>query len=182
LLFLEPLNDLADLGHDVRLDALGRLVQDEQLRVERERPGDRELLLLAAREVAAAALEHGLEHREVCEQVIEALLAQLGVRPARRAQVLFDRELAEDLAALRHEADAVHGARLGGAAVEPLACELDLPARLEAAHDAAQQRGLTDAVAAHHDHALAGLYCQVDVPERVALAIELVEAFDVQDR
>jgi hypothetical protein len=41
--------------HHVRLDALGRLVQDQQRRVQDERPADGELLLLAAREVAAAA-------------------------------------------------------------------------------------------------------------------------------
>src|SRR5262245_31163726 len=53
--------DVADFGDDVRLNALGRLVQDEKLRLDGERAPDRELLLLAAREIAAAALQHRLQ-------------------------------------------------------------------------------------------------------------------------
>ena len=45
---------VADLVDDVRLDAFGRFVQNQQLRLEHERPADRELLLLAAGQIAAA--------------------------------------------------------------------------------------------------------------------------------
>ena len=43
---------LLDLGDDRGLDALGRLVEDEQLRLGDEGAGDRELLALPAREQA----------------------------------------------------------------------------------------------------------------------------------
>ena len=47
-------DDPADVLDDARLDAFGRLVEDQQLRAGRQRARDRELLLLAAGEVAAA--------------------------------------------------------------------------------------------------------------------------------
>ena len=49
--------------------ALGRLVQDQQLGPGRQRPGNRQLLLLAARQVAATPVKHLLEHREQLEQL-----------------------------------------------------------------------------------------------------------------
>src|SRR5882762_2695035 len=54
----------ADVLDDRGLNALGRLVQQQQLRPHHQRAPDRELLLLAAREVAAAAAEHRLQHRK----------------------------------------------------------------------------------------------------------------------
>src|SRR5690242_5627010 len=61
------LHDIADLMHDVGLDAFGRLVQEQQLRIARERAAERELLLLAARKIAAAALQHLAQRREQLE-------------------------------------------------------------------------------------------------------------------
>ena len=46
-----------DLGDDVRLDALGRLVEDQQPRLGDQRPGDGELLALAAGQQAGAAAQ-----------------------------------------------------------------------------------------------------------------------------
>ena len=53
-----------DVLDDRRLDALGRLVEDEQPRAHRQRAADGELLLLAAGEVAAAPAQHLLQHGE----------------------------------------------------------------------------------------------------------------------
>jgi hypothetical protein len=114
--------------------------------------------------------------------VLETLLRARGVRPCSRLEVLLDRELAEDLAALRYEANAAHCARFCGLAVDALAGDLDLSLRCEASHDAAQERRLADTVAAHHHHAFALLHVEIDVPERVALAVELVEACDAEKR
>src|SRR3981189_2431663 len=55
------LQDLADVLDDRGLDAFGRLVQQQDLRIAGERAGDGELLLLAAGQIAAASL---LELRE----------------------------------------------------------------------------------------------------------------------
>jgi hypothetical protein len=65
-----------------------------------------------AREVAAAPVQHLLEHREQlrtapAEPACGRLVGQA------HAQVLLDREPREDLAPLRHEADAGAGALVG---------------------------------------------------------------------
>ena len=63
----------------LRLDAFGRLVEDQQLRPGGERARDRELLLLAAGEVAAAAVDHLLQHREQLEQLGRASACRRGL-------------------------------------------------------------------------------------------------------
>ena len=89
-----------------------------------ERPRDRELLLLAAGQVAAAAVQHLLEHREQLEQFLrDGGAARLGGQP--HAQVLLHREAGEDLAALRHEADTRAGALVRRGGVDGLAVEFD---------------------------------------------------------
>ena len=55
-----PLDSLDDRG----LDALGRLVENQQARPGHKGAGDGQLLLLAARQIAAAAVQHVLQHRE----------------------------------------------------------------------------------------------------------------------
>ncbi|WP_210115185.1 hypothetical protein, partial [Escherichia coli] len=62
---VEPPQRLADLGDDVGLDALGRLVDEQDARVGGERPRYSELLLLAAREQARLPVQ---VLREVGEQ------------------------------------------------------------------------------------------------------------------
>src|SRR5580698_10416463 len=57
-------DDVADLTHHVGLNALGRLVEDQQLRIERQRAAHGQLMLLPTRQIAAPALQHLLEHRE----------------------------------------------------------------------------------------------------------------------
>src|ERR1700692_1285006 len=55
---------VADLMDDVWLDAFGRLIQQQHFGIYRERSGDRELLLLPARQEASAPVEIGLQIRE----------------------------------------------------------------------------------------------------------------------
>ena len=79
---IEPQDDVADLVHDVRLNAFGRLVQDQQLRLEHERAADRELLLLSAGEIAAAPAEHLLQDRETGRRsAAESHALPSGARP-----------------------------------------------------------------------------------------------------
>src|SRR5438876_12283926 len=58
-----------DLIHDGRLDPLGRLVQQQDLRAADERPGDREDLLLAAGQAPAPLVEPLAEPGEDLEEL-----------------------------------------------------------------------------------------------------------------
>ena len=68
--FVEPEDDVADFVDDIGLDAFGGLVEDQQLRLKDERPAYGELLLLSAGEVAAAAVQHLLEHGKQIEDAL----------------------------------------------------------------------------------------------------------------
>src|SRR5205823_5647328 len=87
---------------DDRGQPLGRLVQQQHFWIERQRAADRQHLLLAARELVAemvAALFQPRKHLVDCFH---------GPRPrlGDRGHVLFHRQRAEDIALLRHPADA----------------------------------------------------------------------------
>src|SRR5580700_7378923 len=87
-----------DILDDRRLDAFGRLVEQQQPRPHHQRAADGELLLLAARKIAAAPAQHGFQHREQREHIVRhaALIARQRREP--RAQIFFDREQRKDLA------------------------------------------------------------------------------------
>src|SRR3954454_16677646 len=63
-------NDPRDFLDDARLDALGRLVEHKQARPRDQRAGDRKLLLLSARQIAAAPPQHRPQHRKHFENLI----------------------------------------------------------------------------------------------------------------
>ena len=65
LLGAQPLQGLDDLVDDRGLDALGRLVEQDQTRVAAQAARDRQELLLAARQRAAGAIEQRLQAREI---------------------------------------------------------------------------------------------------------------------
>ena len=60
----------ADVLDDRGLDAFGRLVENQQARAHDQRAADRELLLLAAGEIAAAPPQHRFQHREQREDLV----------------------------------------------------------------------------------------------------------------
>src|SRR3989338_1708841 len=103
-LALDAAERLLDLQDDRGLDALGGLVQHPELWPRQERPPDREHLLLAAREHAPLAREQRPERREQLERLLDA--ARAPAAEQRHPEVLGDREVGEDLAALRDVADA----------------------------------------------------------------------------
>src|SRR3954451_6132108 len=96
----------ADVLDDRGLDAFGRLVEQQQFWPHHQRAADRELLLLAPGEIAAAPAQHRLQHRKQREHVVRnvAVVALQGAEPG--LEVFLDREQRKDLAALGHEADA----------------------------------------------------------------------------
>src|SRR4051794_39233253 len=59
----------ADILDDRRLNSLGGLVEHQQARAGDESAGDRQLLLLTARQIAASAVKHRLQNREEFEDV-----------------------------------------------------------------------------------------------------------------
>ncbi len=96
----------ADVLDDRGLDALGRLIEQQQARPRHQRAADGKLLLLAAGEVAAAPAQHVAQHRKQREHVIRH--AAVGALERRKAglEILLHRQQRKDLAALRHIGDA----------------------------------------------------------------------------
>src|SRR4051812_33838710 len=85
------------------IDAFGRLVEDQQARPGDERAGDGELLLLATRQVATAAVQHFLQYRKKGEDLVWNVAHAARQRCKTGRQVLQHRQSREDLAALRHQ-------------------------------------------------------------------------------
>src|SRR5581483_2884437 len=96
----EVFQRITDILDDRGLDAFGRLVEHEHLWPRHKRTSDRELLLLAAGQIAATAAQHILQHREKRENLFwdGALVALQGSKAC--FQILLDREQRENLASL----------------------------------------------------------------------------------
>ena len=92
---------------DVGLDAFGRLVEDQQLRVEHQARPIASCCCWPPDRSPPRRLQHLLEHRKHLEDRARARRALVPRRaPKPDAQILLDGELRKDLAALRHVADA----------------------------------------------------------------------------
>ena len=113
----------ADVLDDRGLDAFGRLVEQQQLRPHHQRAADRQLLLLAAGEVAAAPAQHRVQHRKQREHVVGDVAVVALERPEAGLEIFLHRQQRKDLAALRHEADAAPRALVGLEAGDVVALE-----------------------------------------------------------
>src|SRR5215510_3318716 len=106
---VERVDDLLDLRDHPRHQPLGRLVEQDDLGLEHHRPGDREHLLLAARQGAAGLVAALLQDRKVGVDLVEQRVAA-GRRHARTVEpgpeILEHREQTKDPALLRHPGDA----------------------------------------------------------------------------
>ena len=100
-------DDLLDLLDDHRREPLIGLVEEQQLELARQRPGDRQHLLLAAGKRRRLLPPPLGEAREVPVDALQRPADRLG--DLREDQVLLDGQAADDAAVLRHELDA--GAR-----------------------------------------------------------------------
>jgi len=171
-------DDAPDVLDDAGLNTLGRFVQDQQLRRSRERPRNRELLLLPARQVAAAAMQHLLEHREQLKQLGRYRCAGRLVGQTHR-QVFLHREPREDFAALGHEADTGAGALIRRGILNRLAVQLDA-AGLDRhqAHQAFEQRRFADPIAPQNDRDLAQRGLQTHIAQDVRAAVILVDVLN----
>src|SRR5258706_15431380 len=81
---LEPRDGVADLLHDHRREALGRLVQKQQPRPGAQNAADREHLLLAARELGALARKALLQVGEQLENLLYREAARVDFRRERQ--------------------------------------------------------------------------------------------------
>ena len=178
--FAETHQHFLDLGDDDRRQPLGRLVHDEQLRVGEKRAGDRQHLLFAARELAAAMI---LAFGKAGKRLVDAIDGP-GAAPhaGGQAQMLGDAERAPQPSALRNIADACLRDPRRAEAGDVLAANANrAAARPQQAHDGLAQRGLAHAVAAdHREHA--GVQRQVDALQGMRMAVIDVEAPDFEGR
>ena len=173
----------ADVLDDRRLDTLGRLIQQQQARAHDQRPADRELLLLAAGEIAAAPAQHVVEHRKQREHVVgdRAILA-LERREA-GLEVLLDGEERKDFAPLRHIGDAAPRALAGPEPGNVGAVERDRTvADRMLSGERVEKARLADAVASQHAGNLARFGGERHVTQRLRRAVMQVDRVDMQHR
>ena len=164
-------------------DALGGFVEEEEVGAGDQGAGDGQLLLLAAAEEAALAVQHGLQDGEQIENVVRDGGGGLALRDEADAEVFQDGHVGENFPALRHVTDALPGAAVGRQCGEGLVLERDSPgAGPQQAHDALEQGGLADAVTPHEADDLAARNVQVDVPQYLAFAVTDAQAVDRKHR
>src|ERR1700688_4049824 len=176
-------NGAADILDDRWLDALGRLVEQQEPRPHHQRAADGELLLLAARKIAAAPPQHGFEHREQRKHVVGHAALLAGQWRETGAQIFLDGEQRKDFAALRHIGDAAprpfRRFQRGDVAAFPgdgaAAHRLLAGQRIEEAR-------LADAVPPQHAGDLARLRLERNRPQSLRGAVVQVDGLRVQHR
>ena len=150
-----------DLVAGARVEVAGRLVGEQDRRIDRQRARDRDALALAARQLVGQVLQAVAELDE--RQQLARALVDLSARPAaqvqRQADVLEARQRRQQVEELEDEADLVapHARQLVvGQAGERFAVDADLAGRraIEAA-DRVEQRRLAGAGRADDRHHLA---------------------------
>src|SRR6185436_76139 len=108
---MELAQDADELLDDGRLDALGRLVEEDELGLAGQAAGDGQELLLATAERAAAAFQQRRQPRERRHDRVDALL---GAAPGKaHAEVVAHAQPREDLAALGDVAESPPDPRVG---------------------------------------------------------------------
>ena len=130
------------------------------------------MLLLAAAQDTAPALEQVLEHREIAEDLVEEVLCARAPGKHADLQVFADGELRENLTSLRNVAKSGTGPYVRRQPGEISAVEQNLAGlRPQQAHDALEQRGLAHAVAAHETDDLPLFHFEVHVAQDERLTV-----------
>src|SRR6266571_665891 len=171
-----------DLLAHQRREPLGRLVEDEEVRIGHERPADGEHLLLAARELAAEVVHAPGEAGEECQHLGER--PRVGRRAAvfrERDQVLPDAQVGEDLASFGDERDAAARDAVGALPLDALAAETDDSAsRRGESHDRAYRRRFSHAVASEQRRHLACADRELEAEQHLARAVRGFEIFHLK--
>ena len=179
----QPPQGLAD-----DLDQLGRqphrgLVEQQQHRPGHQRPADGQHLLLAAGQRAGQPAAHLREHREQLVDLGQRLpgLSVPAARVRAEQQVLLHGQPGEDMAALRHVADAEPHHVAGGHLRQVAVAEPHLARRpRHQPHQGPQGRGLAGAVGADQADRLARLDGEADRRDRRHAAVPDGEVADGQ--
>src|SRR5262249_13850313 len=174
---LELAPDFPDLAADDGGEAFGWLIPDPQLPVGHQRAGDRQHLLLSARELAAhlrSALVDPGKKRE--DRVSGPTRRAAGSRARGRGQILPHRKAWKDAAPFRHQAKPELGDAERGEPAQLPSLERDAAAvRRRHTHDRANGGGLAHAVAAEQRHHLAAVNLEIDPEQHLALAVARLE-------
>src|SRR5664279_547932 len=121
--FFQTLQRGPDFLANARSEPFGCLIQDQEVRIGHERSSNRQHLLLAARELIPAI---GRAFAQDWKQIENAVLRPWHIRflaLLRHQQILANREVGEDLAALRHQTQAEAGDAMRRQTVNPLSPE-----------------------------------------------------------
>ena len=174
---LDLADGAADLLHDDRRETFGRLVQQQHLGTGAQDAGDRQHLLLAARQLGAlGGVRAFLQVGEQREDLLDRQPARGDDR--RQHQVFGDRQGAEDAALFRADGNAGTGDHVGLHADRLGTAEADaaLTTRHQA-HDRLHGGGLAGAIAAQQRHHLALAHFEIHPMQDVALAVPGVQVF-----
>ena len=178
---------VVDLAHlvDQAVDDGGRqaerqLVDAEQLGAGDEGHGQRQLLLLAAREVAGqlvVPLAQDGEHGDGLVDEAAGGVLVVAQHPARQPQVLGHRQRGEHALAARHERQAESGDLLGGQPGDVAPVERDATlAGGQQAGDRLQQGRLAGAVGAEQGEQLVALDVDVDAEQHLQRPVRRLDA------
>ena len=160
-----------DLGDHRRLDAFGRLVEDQAPGGGDQRACDRQLLALSSRQQARPPREKFLQRREQVELLIDELLAVLAA-VGDDLKVLGRRQLAERLLPLRHVGEAARHACARPELGDFLPVEKHLArTAFQQADGGAQQRGLACPVVTHDRGHPVGRHLDADAVDDLGASI-----------
>ncbi len=168
---------LGDLGDELGGQALGRLVDEQQLVATQQHAGEGDHLLLPAREGAGPLVA-------TADEVGEELGHDRGVHALVRvdeAQVLVDGQSAEDLAVLGHVADAAANDACGAHRLDLAAAQRDPSGPRCETDDRLERRRLADAVAPEQRGDAGGGHVEGDALEDVRAAVVHVQVVDGED-
>ncbi len=166
-----------ELFDNDRRQPLQRLIEQEQLRVEHQRPSDRQHLLLASGELIAEVFAAGLQARK--QRVDPGQVPLAGKRGDR--QVLLDRQRGEDFPLLGDPSEPGPGAAVGGHSLQVLPAPEDgSPVEPGMPHDRQQQGAFADPVSSQQGKAFTFLHGQGAVIQDSRLAVAGRYSFNPQ--
>ena len=183
---MEHVDDPQDFGHHPGHQSLGRLIQQDNLRLQHHCARNGEHLLLATGERAAGLVAALGQYREIAVDLIQqfglsSLAHTVAIEP--RAEILGDRQQAKYPSIFGHIADPEPRQpmcrHMGD---RPSLEEHATLARMDEAHDRLEGRALADPVAAEEAHHLALANFERHSVQDMALAVVGVDVFDFDER
>ena len=173
------LGDLVEQATDL-LDqfgrqALGGLVDDDQVGVAHQGSAHRQHLLLTARQHTGRGVAACREVRKQIVCVVELPAAELAGSRQTEFEILLNRQRREDLPVFGHITDTGTGDLVGPQAGDRLAFEVDAAMRLYQAHDGFAGGRPADPVATQQADDLAFVNMQFDTLQDMALAVVSVQ-------